>query len=161
MPRTSFPHLAGPQNYRRVLSEIRTQSWPPRKDDIISVARTCSTLIEALYKWETAMHGRDVIDEEHGQITTAEARRLLVQEAAISGDGDMAVVLVLAGAERVRVEIRASADESQGRLRQPEMVLSWEVRKKHEFGIPLESKGPHWYLLSQLRDDLREGRLVA
>jgi hypothetical protein len=65
------------------------------------------------------------------------------------------------GEQRVRVELRAFVDEGSDLLRRPELVLDWtHGGEEHEHYVSLKRKGAQWYMLSQLRDDLREGRLT-
>jgi hypothetical protein len=154
--------LRTPQDFGSMLAGLQEGSWPPDEADVIRIAQASSMLIECLDAWETATHGRSVLDVEHGEITTAGVRRILAQEVALSHEGDIAVLLVAPGEERVRVEIRAEVDEYQGMLRRPEMVVDWEQGGEvHEHFISLKPKGPHWYMLSQLRDDMKEGRLAV
>lgn len=152
--------LRTPQDFSNLLIEIQEGSWPPDEADVLRIARACALLIECIDAWETATNGQNVVDVARGEINTAEVRRLLAREVTLSYEGDVAVLLVPPGDERVRVEIRADVDEYQGILRRPEMVLDWEHEgKQHEHFISLKPKGPHWYMLSQLRDDMKEGRL--
>ncbi|MDO4254303.1 MAG: hypothetical protein Q4C81_04035 [Kocuria sp.] len=152
--------LRTPQDFKSMLVDMQEGSWPPDEADVIRIAQACSMLIECVDAWETSTHGKNVFDVDRGEITTAELRRILAQEVALSYEGDVAVLLVPPGEERVRVEIRADVDEFQGLLRRPEMVLDWEHDgEEHEHYISLKPKGPHWYMLSQLRDDMKEGRL--
>jgi hypothetical protein len=153
--------LRSPQDFRSMLVDMQEGSWPPDEADVIRIAQACALLIECVDAWETTTHGKNVFDVTRGEITTADVRRLLAQEVALSYEGDVAVLLVPPGDERVRVEIRADVDEYQGLLKHPEMVLDWEEDgEEHQHHISLKPKGPHWYMLSQLRDDMKEGRLV-
>ncbi|MEU6261814.1 hypothetical protein [Saccharopolyspora shandongensis] len=150
-----------PLAFAEVLANLRPAAWPPTDDDLQSLADTCTALIAGLDAWETQTRGQDVVDAEHGAISTAEARRLLAREVALSYEGDIAVLLVPAGERRVRVELRAEVEEYRGILRRTELVLDWvHDEEEHEHYVPLKPKGPQWYMLSQLRDDLEEGRLV-
>ena len=46
-------------------------------------------------------------------------------------------------------------------LRRTELVLDWEHEgEEQKHCVPLKRKGLQWYMLSQLRDDLRENRLI-
>ncbi|WP_420178305.1 hypothetical protein [Paenarthrobacter sp. TA1.8] len=154
--------LRTPQDFSSMLIEMQEGSWPPDEADIIRIAQGCSMLIECIDAWESATHGKNVFDVARGEICTADVRRLLAQEVSLSYEGDVAVLLVPPADERVRVEIRADVDEYQGLLRRPEMVLDWEQDgKQHEHYISLKPKGAHWYMLSQLRDDMKEGRLTV
>ncbi|MEU7317888.1 hypothetical protein [Streptomyces sp. NPDC007083] len=153
--------LRSPVDFRTVLTDLRPASWQPADDDVQTMAATCTALIASLYVWEAQTVGQNVTDAEQGSVTTAQARRLLAREVALSYEGDMAVLLVPPGHRRVRVELRAMVDDYQGVLRRPELVLDWDddngVERKHY--VPLKAKGPQWYMLAQLRDDLRESRL--
>lgn len=154
--------LRTPQDFSSMLIEMQEGSWPPDEADVIRIAQGCSMLIECIDAWESATHGKNVFDVARGEICTADVRRLLAQEVSLSYEGDVAVLLVPPGDDRVRVEIRADVDEYQGLLRRPEMVLDWEQdSKQHEHYISLKPKGAHWYMLSQLRDDVKEGRLTV
>lgn len=154
--------LRTPQDFSRILIDLQECSWPPDEADVIRIAQACSMLIECIDAWETATHGENVFDVTRGEITTAELRRILAHEVALSYEGDVAVLLVPPGDARVRVEIRADVDEYQGVLRHPEMVLDWEHDgEDRQHWISLKPKGPHWYMLSQLRDDMKEGRLAV
>lgn len=152
--------LNSPQTFREVLAGLRPANWPPTEEDVQTIANTCTAFIAGLDAWETQTHGQDVVDTEHGTINTAWARRLLAQEVALSYEGDIAVLLVPTGERRVRVELRADVDEYQGTLRHTELVLDWTYEgEEHEHYVPLKKKGPQWYMLAQLRDDLKENRL--
>lgn len=153
--------LATPQDFSALLTELRPTAWPPSEDDVREIADACSDLIQALDIWEGATGGSNVIDTTRGEITTAEARRILAREVALSYEGDMAVLLVPTGDERVRVELRAWVDDYQGILRRPELVLDWEHQDEtREYYVSFHGKGPQWYMLSQLRDDFKENRLT-
>lgn len=153
--------LRSPQDFGHVLADLRPGQWPPSKADIEQLAYDCMTLIAELDAWETETGGQNVVDTRHGEITTADARRLLACEVGVGQEGDVAVVLVPEGEQRVRVELHAFAeDEASIVLSRPELVLEWE-HDDHEFihQMTLKRRGAQWYMLSQLRDDLREGRL--
>lgn len=154
--------LRMPQDFSSMLVDMQEGSWPPDEADVIRIAQACALLIECIDAWESATNGKNVVDLTHGEVTTAEVRRILAREVALSYEGDVAVLLVPPGEERVRVEIRADVDDYQGILRRPEMVLDWEHEgQEHEHYISLKPKGPHWYMLAQLRDDMKEGRLAV
>lgn len=162
MPAADCSFLRAPQDFRSVLTSLRPVHWPPDDDDLRAMAENVADFIAGIDAWETKTVGRDVVDAELGKITTADARRLLAREIELSQEGDMAVVIVPAADNCIRVELRADVDEFQGLLRRPELVLDWEDEDgHHEHYVPLKHKGPHWYMLSQLRDDLKEDRLVA
>ncbi|PFG69114.1 hypothetical protein B0O41_3965 [Propionibacteriaceae bacterium ES.041] len=154
--------LRRPLDFEGVLSETQEcVSWPPSDEDVVHIAQACRELIDALDGWETQTHGEPVVDTKRGRISTAEARRVLAREAALSPQGDIALLLVPAADRRVRVELRAEVDEPHGLLCQPQIILDWEQDgEEYEHFVELERKGPHWYMLSQLRDDMREGRLA-
>ncbi|WP_030895380.1 hypothetical protein [Streptomyces sp. NRRL F-5053] len=153
--------LRSPLDFKSVLADLRPASWPPGDDDVQAIANTCTALIAGLYVWEGRTAGQNVTDTEQGSITTAQARRLLVREAALSYEGDVAVLLVPPGDRRVRVELRAIVEDYQGVLHRSELVLDWQDDDgvEHSRYVPLDAKGPQWYMLSQVRDDLRENRL--
>lgn len=154
--------LSTPQDFSSILADMQECSWPPDEADVIRIAQGCAILIDCLDGWESATNGKDVIDTVRGQISTADVRRLLAREVALSFEGDVAVLLVPPGERRIRVEMRADVDEYQGLLRRPELLLDWEHEgETQEHYISLKPKGPHWYMLSQLRDDLKEGRLAT
>lgn len=155
--------LRHPQGFSTLLTGLRPVTWPPDEADVLDLARACAGLIECVDAWESATGGQNVRDAVRGEITTADVRRLLAQEVALSQEGDVAVLLVPPGEQRVRVEIRAEVDQWQGLLRRPEMVLDWEDDEGHTHShyVSLRPKGPQWYMLSQLRDDVKEGRFVV
>src|SRR5699024_424993 len=169
MPRPDAGFLRSPQAFRTLLSGLQPAHWPPHEDDLKAMAARCIEVIAALDEWESATQGRDVVDLQDGPITTAQARRLLAREAMLSYEGDVAVLLVPGGHGRVAAELHADVHEYQGLLRDPCLVLAWEHdgpdygrgEDAHERWFTLKSKGPHWYMLSQLRDDLREDRIVT
>jgi hypothetical protein len=154
-----------PQRFDTVLAErnIPAGTWPPREEDIHDLVGGCLGFIESLDAWESATHGQHVIDCQRGQISTADARRMLAREIGITPEGDIAVLLVPeAGEHSVQVELHATVEDYQGILRNPTIVVSWvQDGESQERWYPLKRKGAHWYMLSQLRDDLLEDRLVA
>lgn len=149
------------QDFNGVLADRRVADWPPSKAELQKLADGCASLIASIDAWETETGGENVVDVDRGEISTAEARRILAREVAVSYEGDIAVLLVPAGERRVRVELRAFVDDHNGVLRRPELVLDWEhAGQGHEHYVSCKSKGPQWYMLSQLRDDLLEDRLA-
>lgn len=153
--------FCSPQDFSGVLADLRVAGWPPSETDLQDLADSCASLIASIDAWETETGGQNVVDVDRGEISTAEARRILAREVAVSYEGDVAVLLVPAGERRVRVELRAFVDEDNGVLRRPELVLDWEYDgQEHEHYVSCKRKGPQWYMLSQLRDDLLEDRLA-
>ncbi|EKA62275.1 hypothetical protein B277_03078 [Janibacter hoylei PVAS-1] len=75
----------------------------------------------------------------------------------LSGDIRAAVVaLVPAADEGIYVELRARVEDGH-HLREPELVLAWQDdEQEHLHHVALKPRGPQWYMLSQLRDDLLE-----
>jgi hypothetical protein len=133
----------------------------PGESDLQDLATRCSLFIEGIDAWESKTGGRNVIDAVRGEISTADARRILAREVAVSHESDIAVLLVPEGEQRVRVELRAFVDEGSDLLSRPEFVLDWtHGGEDHEHYVSLKRKGAQWYMLSQLRDDLREDRLT-
>ena len=162
MPAVDHSFLSAPVDFRAALTDLCPAHWPPNDDDLQALAKRCIDLIAGIDAWETATSGRDVVDSRLGKITTADARRLLVRELSLSEEGETAVLLIPAETNCVRGEMRADVDECQGMLRRPELVLGWEDEDgERNHYVPLKNKGPHWYMLSQLRDDLNEDRLVS
>lgn len=170
MPRPDVTFLRSPQNFRTLLSGLQPAHWPPHEEDLKVMADRCIEVIEAIDEWESATHGRNVVDLQDGDITTAQVRRLLAQEVMISYEGDLAVLLIHGGHGRVAAEIHGDVHEYQGMLKEPSLVLAWEEETGDVSGSEVETKerwfrlkpkGPHWYMLSQLRDDLRENRLTT
>ncbi|WP_424862870.1 hypothetical protein [Streptomyces sp. MMS24-I29] len=152
--------LRSPQRFAEALSGLRPAHWPPGKADLDELAHRCTEYIASLDAWESETHGRNVVDIGLGAISTAHARRILAREIAVSDEGEIAVLLVPAAEHRVRVELRARVDAQQGLLRRPEFVLDWtHDGREHVHYVSLTPKGPEWYMLSQLRDDLWEDRL--
>lgn len=150
-----------PLDFCGVLGDLRPVDWPPSETDLQNLADGCVSLIAHIDAWESQTGGQNVIDVDRGEITTAEARRILAREVIVSYEGDVAVLLVPRGERRVRVELRAFVEDDNGVLRRPELVLDWEHEgQEHERYVSLKRKGPQWYMLSQLRDDLLEDRLA-
>ena len=149
-----------PLDYSSVLADLRPAHWPPDEIDLQELALACAMLIFELDRWESVTQGRDVMDTAQGRITTAQARRILAREVAVADDA-VAIMLVPAGDERVHVELRAVVAEDGHTLSRPELVLDWfQDGSEYEHHFRLEEKGPQWYLLAQLRDDLLENRLT-
>jgi hypothetical protein len=73
------------------------------------------------------MHGRvrPGADIVRGEISAADARRILAREVAVRHEGDIAVLLVPEGKRRVRVELRAFVDEDSDLVCRPQLVLEW------------------------------------
>lgn len=150
-----------PLHYATVLADLKPAHWPPDEVDLQELALACALLIFEIDRWESKTHGQDVIDTVRGAISTAEARRILAREVSVSVEGDTTIMLVPAGEQRVYVEMRATTDNVTTVLRRPEIVLSWfHDGAEYEHHYRLEDKGPQWYMLSQLRDDLLEQRLT-
>ncbi|MFD2794561.1 hypothetical protein ACFS27_13475 [Promicromonospora vindobonensis] len=150
-----------PQDFGGALADLQTASWPPTETDLQHLADRCASLIASIDAWETETGGQNVVDIDRGEISTAEVRRILAREVTVSYEGDIAVLLVPAGERRVRVELRSFVDDHNGVLRRPELVLDWQHDgQQHEHYVPCKRKGPQWYMLSQLRDDLLEDRLA-
>lgn len=150
----------GPQDFATVLTHLRPQHWPPGAADVRVLASICALVIAELDTWETKTRGQDVVDVNHGSITTAQARRILAREVTVTNDA-VAVTLAPGGNERVHIEMRAVVEEDH-HLRRPELVLEWtQSARACERHVALKAQGPQWYMLSQLRDDLLEGRITA
>lgn len=163
--------LRQPIDFRAVLSGLRPRHWPPTAGDIQEIADHCTALIAGIYIWEGRYFDQPLRGVDGHAITTAEARRQLAREVALSQEGDTAVLLIPfddedTGASQrqgvVSVELRAVVDHFQGPLVHPELILVWVDAdgEEHEHYVTLRAKGPQWYMVSQLRDDLREGRLA-
>lgn len=152
--------FAQPQDFSLAISHIEPSSWPPSDADLNFIGLYCREIIENVYNWETEHPAEGMTDSAAGHVSTAEVFRILAREIAVSDEGEIAVLLVPGGELRVQVELRAEVDEPHGILRRPEMALTWFVDGElMERFITLKRKGPHWYMLSQLRDDLWEDRL--
>lgn len=167
MSQTNPTHSTDPQEYPRtpqdfstVLTELRPEHWPPEESDLRDISAICALVIAELDTWETKTRGQDVVDINQGLITTAQARRILAREVVVADDA-VAIMLVPEGDERIHVEMRALIEDDH-HLRGPELVLVWNYEGyEHEHHVALKPKGPQWYMLSQLRDDLLENRLEA
>lgn len=152
--------LSTPHDFATVLADLQLNPWPPTEQDLDELAERCARLIAGLDAWGIATQGLDVIDQQHGPISTAQARRLLAREVAVGSEGDIAVMLIPRGERQVRVELRAFADPETGLLKQPEFVMDYEHQgEEYEHYVWLARRGAQWYMLAQLRDDLLEGRL--
>lgn len=160
--------LRQPIDYRAVLSGLRPRHWPPTAGDVQEIADQCTALIAGIYEWEGQCFDQPLLDEDRNPIPAAEARRRLAREVALSQEGDTAILLVpLPDDEEVdqrviRVELRAVVEDFQGPLLHPELILDWvdDEDEAHEHYVTLRAKGPQWYMVSQLRDDMKEGRLA-
>ncbi|WP_346007496.1 hypothetical protein [Janibacter terrae] len=151
-------HPRPPQDFARVLTELRPEHWPPRPSDLRDISAICARVIAELDTWETKTAGTPVIDVHHGEITTAQARRILARTVTVADDG-IAVTLVPAADESIYVEMRARVEDAH-RLRDPELVLAWQdFEQEHLHHVALKPIGPQWCMLAQLLDDLLEDRL--
>lgn len=150
-----FPRPA--QDFATMLTELRPEHWPPEESDLRDISSICALVIAELDTWETKTCGQDVADIHQGVITTAQARRILAREVTVADDAVVAM-LVPEGDQRIYVELRAMTEDHH--LRGTELVLVWNHEGyEYEHHVALKPKGPQWYMLSQLRDDLLEGRL--
>lgn len=149
-----------PQDFSTVLGELRPDYWPPGPADLKELAAICALVIAELDTWETKTRGQDVVDVNDGWITTAQARRIMARKVRVADDA-VAVELVPGGTRRIYIEMRAAVEDGH-HLRRPELVLVWtQGGREREHHEALKPKGPQWYMLSQLRDDLLEGRIAA
>lgn len=124
--------LRSPQDYSHLLADLRPTRWPPSKADIEQLANYCMSPIAKLDEWEITTRGRNVVDTRRGEITTADARRLLARKVGVGAEGDVTVLLVPEGEERVRIELHAFAEDEGGVvLSRPELVLTWEHNNPH------------------------------
>ena len=146
------------------LQENTADDWPPDDAEIARLAISCKEFIDALHAWEMTTYQAPVHDAERGVISTADARRLLVKDVALSQEGDTSVQLVPGDEHLVGIELRAEVDEFQGELRRPEFVLYWqddqdeEDGTEHECHVALPAFGPAWLMLDAVRNDIRQGR---
>ncbi|GAA1771823.1 hypothetical protein [Nostocoides vanveenii] len=155
-PQRDLPRAA--QDFAAVLADLRPEHWPPSPADLRDIAAICALVIAELDTWETKTEGQDVVDVHWGPITTAEARRILARTVTVADDG-VAVTLVPEAERGVYVELRGRVEDGH-HVREPELVLAWTVDdEEHLHHVALKSKGPQWYMLAQLRDDLLEDRL--
>lgn len=163
--------LRQPIDFRTVLAGLRPRHWPPTAADVQEIADQCTALISGIYEWEGQCFDQPLLEEDRRPISAAEARRRLAREVALSQEGDTAILLVPLDDEDpdqpepqrvVRVELRAIVEDFQGPLLHPELILDWvdDEDEAHEHFVTLRAKGPQWYMVSQLRDDMKEGRLA-
>lgn len=144
---TAPAHPRPPQDFARVLTELRPEHWPPRPSDLQDIAAICARVIAELDTGETKTADTPVIDVHHGEVTTAQARRILGRTVSVADDG-VAVTLVPAADESIYVEMRARVEDAR-HLRDPELVLAWQDdEQEHLHHVALKPKGPQWYMLS-------------
>lgn len=168
-------YFDAPVDFETALARLRPAQWPPSEEHAAHLAHLCNTMLHSLFRWEADPAGDGMVrDVRRGEITSAEARRLLAHHVAVSDEGDVTVLLCASrdeagqdsGAGELRIELRAFVDEErslpgQQLLGRPEIVVAWsgEDDEGEWVELPTTRRGGAWYALEQLRDDLREGRL--
>ncbi|XVX21485.1 hypothetical protein ACQP1U_06365 [Actinomycetota bacterium] len=146
------------QDFATVLADLRPEHWPPTSADLRDISAICALVIAELDTWESKTRGQNVVDVHRGPITTAQARRILARTVTVADDG-VAVTLVPEADHGVYVELRGRVEDGH-HVREPELVLAWHHDdEEHLHHVALKPRGPQWYMLGQLRDDLLEDRL--
>jgi hypothetical protein len=170
--------FASPVDFRNMLNGLRPAFWPPSHEQAEEIGTICGNLIHLLHRYEGGTfdipRGSPVIDAIDGEITTAQARRLLTQEVGMDDDGSIGALLIAEetlsdiGEEGTFfVQLHAFPDRelsTPGRvvLDTPEILVGWTHRgDQDDVIIRQERRGPGWYMLEQLRDDALEGRMAG